>query len=177
MAKVSVRYYRIKNKLKEKALGLGKVNEEDIDFDDEILLKAEEALKEMAEDYPDWVSSIIQKLADEHRRCVDSPEYRKGHFENIHSIAHDMRGQGGTFGYPLVTEFADGLYEFTGPNAGLSDNHVEVVKAHVDAMRVVIKDRIKGDGGDAGKELSRSLQGAIEKYTGQKPPKNSEDAA
>ncbi|WP_138379944.1 hypothetical protein [Luteithermobacter gelatinilyticus] len=166
MAKpVRVRYYRLKNRLKEKTAGLGKVNAEDVSFDDELLMKAEEALQEMAEDYPDWVSSLINQLAEEHRRCVDSPETRKAHFERIHAIAHDMKGQGGTFGYQLITDFADGLYNFTGPNAGQTDSHVEIIKAHIDAMRVVIRERIDGDGGEIGNELKESLTQAIEKYS------------
>ncbi|WP_321391763.1 hypothetical protein [Emcibacter sp.] len=165
MAKpVRVRYYRLKNKLKEKAVGLGSVSAEDVSFDDDLMLKAQEALQEMAEDYPDWVSTLIDSLAEEHRRCVDSPEYRKAHFEKINAIAHDMKGQGGTFGYQLITDFADGLYNFTGLNAGMGDSHVEIVKAHIDAMRVVIKDRIEGDGAEIGGELKKSLEAAIDKY-------------
>jgi hypothetical protein len=47
----------------------------------------------------------------------------------------------------------------------MSDNHVEIIKSHIDSMRVVIKDRINGDGGEIGMELKRSLEAAIEKYS------------
>ncbi|WP_417317841.1 hypothetical protein [Emcibacter sp.] len=161
---VKVRFYRLKNKLREKAVGLGNVNPEDVSFDEGMMLKAHEALQEMAEDYPDWVSTLIDNLAEEHRRCVDTPEYRKAHYEKINAIAHDMKGQGGTFGYQLITDFAEGLYNFTGPSAGMGDSHVEIIKAHIDAMRVVIKDRIEGDGGQIGTEIKKSLEAAISKY-------------
>ncbi len=165
MAKVSVRFYRIKNKLREKTLGLGPVDDDDISFDDDLMAKATAALEEMAEDYPDWVTALIQQLSDVHRRCVDTPEQRFQHFEQLHAIAHDMRGQGGTFGYPLISNFSDGLYDFTGTNAATTDKNVEIIKAHIDAMRVVIKSRISGDGGDIGKQLKDGLEAAIKKYT------------
>ncbi len=165
MAKVSVRFYRIKNKLKEKTLGLGPVDDDDISFDDDLMAKATAALEEMAEDYPDWVGALIQQLSDVHRRCVDTPEQRFQHFEQLHAIAHDMRGQGGTFGYPLISNFSDGLYDFTGTKAATTDKNVEIIKAHIDAMRVVIKSRISGDGGDIGKQLKDGLEAAIKKYT------------
>lgn len=168
MVNVSVRYYRRKNKLREKTIGLGKVKTEDITFDEEAMAAAIEALNEMAEDYPDWVSSLIESLSEQHRRCVDSPDQRKGYFEKINSIAHDMRGQGGTFGYQLISDFADALYFLTHSQAGMSDNHVEIIKAHIDAMRVVIKNRINGDGGDVGKELQKGLEAAIKKYSKRK---------
>lgn len=166
MAKVSVRFYRRKNKLREKTLGLAPMDDDEISFDEELMEKATAALAEMAEDYPDWVIGLINQLAEEHRRCVDSPEMRRQHFEQLHAIAHDMRGQGGTFGYPLISDFADGLYGFTVPTTSTSDSHVEVIKAHIDAMRVVIKERISGDGGDMGKEIKASLDAAIGKYAG-----------
>ncbi|MCF6195269.1 MAG: hypothetical protein L3J50_01100 [Emcibacter sp.] len=167
MARVSVRYYRHKNKLREKTLGLAPMNDDEISFDEDLIAQAMAALDEMAEDYPDWVSGLIDQLADVHRRCVDTPEQRFQHFEQLHAIAHDMRGQGGTFGYQLISDFADGLYEFTRKNTGETDKNVEIIKAHIDAMRVVIKNRISGDGGDVGKELKAGLEAAIAKYSQQ----------
>ncbi|MBL4802840.1 MAG: hypothetical protein JKY45_13190 [Emcibacter sp.] len=164
MSKVSVRYYRIKNKLREKTLGLAPMNDDEISFDEGLMEKAMAALNEMSEDYPDWVSSLIDQLADVHRRCVDTPEQRYQHFEQLHAIAHDMRGQGGTFGYQLISDFSDGLYDFTGTSTATSDRNVEIIKTHIDAMRVVIKDRVSGDGGDIGKQLKLGLEAAIKKH-------------
>ena len=172
MAKVTVRYYRRKNKLREKTLGLAPMNDDEICFDDDLMMKAAAALEEMSEEYPDWVSGLIKQLSEVHRRCVDTPETRRNSFEQIHSIAHDMRGQGGTFGYPLISDFADSLYNFSVPTTSTSDNHVEIIKAHIDAMRVVIGERIGGDGGDIGKELKASLEAAIEKFTNNKDGEN-----
>lgn len=165
MAKVSVRFYRKKNKLKEKTLGLAPRNDDEISFDEDLMMKAAAALEDMSEEYPDWVSGLITQLAEVHRRCVDTPEIRHNSFEQLHAIAHDMRGQGGTFGYQLISDFADSLYDFTVASTSTSDNHVEIIKAHIDAMRVVISERISGDGGDIGKELKASLDAAIDKYT------------
>ena len=76
-----------------------------------------------------------------------------------------MRGQGGTFGYPLISHFGDSLYDASLFKTGIpiTDNHVEVAMAHVDAMNAVIKGRINGDGGAIGKELRLTLEKAIEK--------------
>lgn len=160
--KVIVRFYRFKNRLKEKTAGLapGKTS-----INPEALEEAEKALNKMAEDYPDWVSGLIVKLQEQHGRCVDTPEKRHEFFEEINHIAHDMKGQGGTFGYPLITNFADSLYGFTVKRPGdISDNQIELVKSHVDAMRAVIRGRVSGDGGEIGAELTKSLDEAIAQY-------------
>lgn len=159
---VIVRFYRFQNRLREKTAGLGVTG---ATIDPKALEEAEKAMQKQAEDYPDWVTTIINKLYEQHIRCVDTPENRPEYFVEINHIAHDMKGQGGTFGYPLISEFADSLYGFTQGKGERSDNEVELIKSHVDAMRAVIKGRVSGDGGEIGKQLSESLNQAIEKYT------------
>ncbi len=156
-----VRFYRFRNRLKEKTLGLVKGTG---GISPEALAAAEIALEQMSEDYPDWVSGLISKMAEQHSRCVDTPENRRDFFEAINLIAHDMKGQGGTFGYPLITDFSESLESFTSIRNDINDRMVELVKAHIDGMRAVIKGRVKGDGGDIGKQLAASLQLAIERY-------------
>ena len=159
---VIVRFYRFKNRLREKTSGLSPGKSQ---IPVEALEAAENALRKMAEDYPDWVSNLIGKLQEQHGRCVDSPELRRDCIEEINHIAHDMKGQGGTFGYPLITSFADSLYGFTSQKGDVSDSQVELIKSHVDAMRAVIRGRVSGDGGKVGAKLARSLNEAIEKYS------------
>lgn len=159
---VIVRFYRFQNRLKEKTAGLAPGN---TGISREAMEAAEKALTKMSEDYPDWVSGLVVKLQEQHGRCVDSPEMRHDCFEEINHIAHDMKGQGGTFGYPLITSFADSLYGFTVKRSGeITDNQIELVKSHLDAMRAVIKGRVSGDGGEIGKKLTDSLNEAIDQY-------------
>ncbi|MCB2106547.1 MAG: hypothetical protein KDE14_02545, partial [Rhodobacteraceae bacterium] len=83
------------------------------------------------------------------------------------------RGQGGTFGYPLITVFAKSLYDVTKPPCPHDDAMLEIVKAHIDTMRAVIREKIEGDGGEIGQQLFKMLKVAIGKYGG----KTSEPAA
>jgi hypothetical protein len=162
-AKITVRLYRFKNRLREKCAGLGV---EDATISGDALAKAEAALSEMSEDYPDWVMKDIDKLQGQHRRCVDTPEDRKLYFEEIARLAHDMIGQGGTFGYPLITSFSNSLYKFAENTNKMEDRHVDIIKSHIDSMRAIIKGRIRGDGGDIGKQLEKGLHDAISKHGG-----------
>ena len=161
--KFAVRYYRFRNALKEKALG-GQVPSGPGAISEEALAAAQAEFEKMAEDYPDWVQSVLTRLHEQHSRCVDTPELRHQSFKRINEIAHDMKGQGGTFGYDLISSFAVSLYEFTHPRETYEDAVVELVKSHMDAMKAVIAGRVKGDGGAIGVELSATLHKAIEKY-------------
>ena len=161
-SRTRVRFYRMRNRLKDK-VGGGAGGGDAIDV--RALEAAAAEFDKMGEDYPDWVQTHIKELYDHCRRSVDTPEERAKYFKRINEIAHDMRGQGGTFGYPLISHFGDSLYDASLFEIGapISDNHVEIAKAHVDAMNAVIKARISGDGGAIGTELRSTLEKAIDK--------------
>ncbi len=161
---VKVRFYRFRNRLKDKTAGLGG-GDGFVEIDAVAMRKAEEALASAAEDYPDWVMATITKLVDLHQICVTSPPSRRPTFEQIRRIAHDLKGQGGTFGYPLVTSFATSLHRFASMRDGIEDEHVEIIKAHIDAMRAVVRDRVSGDGGEIGKALAKGLDEVIKRFS------------
>jgi len=83
-----------------------------------------------------------------------------------------LRGQGGTFGYPLITVFGKSLYEVTKPPCREDDSGLEIVKAHIDTMRAVLRDKIEGDGGQTGQALFKALKMAINKHA----PKSADQA-
>jgi chemotaxis protein histidine kinase CheA len=161
---VKVRYYRFRNRLKDKTAGLGG-GDGFFEIDASAMKKAEEALASAAQDYPDWVMATITKLVELHQLCVSSPPSRRPTFEQIRRIAHDLKGQGGTFGYPLVTSFATSLHRFASMREGIEDEHVEIIKAHIDSMRAVVRDRVSGDGGDIGKALAKGLDDVIKRFS------------
>lgn len=162
---VRVRFYRFRNRLKEKAAGLGAGGGKSAGFSKEALERAEAEFEKMAEDYPDWVGSYTQQLYAENKLLAERPMAQRGNiFSRINLLAHELKGQGGTFGYPLVSRFAESLYNFTGSNAATSDNHLAIVKAHIDAINAVIKGRVKGDGAGMGEQLSKELDAAIAKH-------------
>lgn len=165
-----VRFYIIRNVLKEKAGSAEGAPGEPGEISVEAIKAAEMEFQKMSEDYPDWVQGLVEELFENHRRCIDTPELRHEKIAVIHDIAHDMKGQGGTFGYPLITDFGESLYKCTHKSEECSDNLVGLVKAHIDGMKAVISGRISGDGGDTGEELLGTLNQAIQRYSGGDEP-------
>jgi hypothetical protein len=162
---IRVRIYRLRSRLKDKAGGLGK-GAETGSFAMEALAAAEAEFEKMAEDYPDWVGSYINSLYSEYEAAKPrAADMRLPNFHRANQLAHELKGQGGTFGYPLITTFGKSLYDLTLGACGTSDNHLEILKAHIDAMQAVVKGRVKGEGGAVGAELARSLEAAIAKYS------------
>lgn len=154
-------YFRLPNHLKEKAGGMGMSGPGDLPL--EFLHEAEEQLQRATLDFTEWAHDYLKKLSFLCDKAVKSSGGRSEVFEEINLLAHELRGQGGTFGYPLITTFGKMLYETTGKSCRKDDNAVEVVKAHIDAMRAVLRDKVSGDGGKIGRDLQQSLEIAVEK--------------
>ena len=176
--RIRARIYRFRNALKEKASGgSAGPNSDGGSIAMEALEKAETEFEKMAEDYPDWVQDYIRRLRGHQNRCIDTPELRHSIFKKLREEAHDLKGQGGTFGYPLISRFGESLYDVTAPAETYPDNVVEIIKAHVDAMNAVINGRVSGDGGEIGQQLIDSLQQAMERFSSGLAEGSGEEAA
>lgn len=154
--------FELPNRLRERIAGIGRTGPLTIDPD--LLHVAEQQLDRMETDYSDWVRGSIIKLRDSLKEAQqDDIRKRATHVQVINRIAHDLRGQGSTFGYPLITIFGRSLYECTLDIGEVSDQLLEFVRTHVDGIQAVIRDKIKGDGGPMGKDLVASLELARER--------------
>jgi CheY-like chemotaxis protein len=137
---------------------------------EDVLVAAEQNLKREAEGFLDWAKAYLDKLSKQVALAKELSGERNANFEEINLIAHELRGQGGTFGYPLITVFGKSLYDVTKPPCRQDDAGLEIVKAHIDTMRAVLREKIAGDGGEIGQQLFKALKMAIAKFSGAAPP-------
>jgi CheY-like chemotaxis protein len=154
-------YFRLPNHLKDKVGGLGQSGPGEIPA--ALLEEAETQLERAALDFTDWALEDLGKLSKLCQEALSKPGSRSKYFLEINLLAHELRGQGGTFGYPLITAFAKGLFDVTYDGCRDDDQAVEIVKAHIDSMRAVIRDKVAGDGGQIGQALIKGLQTAVAK--------------
>lgn len=150
------------NRLREKVGGvpgkMGSINPEAIE-------KAERKVEEIAVDYPDFAAKEIGELQDAFQKCQEPGGDQAAYLKKINRLVHDMRGQGSSFGFPLLTEFANSLFHFTDTITSASFEQMEIIKAHIDVMHIVAQQKMRGDGGAVGQQLKQTLKIAIEKYS------------
>ncbi len=151
-----VYYFRLPNRLKEKAGGIGAKGKGAVPL--RALAEADDTLDRNSFEFHDWALEYLAMMSKICDRAIDLPEDRRRKpFEKINEISHELRGQGGTFGYPLITRVGKMLYEITDFSCSMDEMAIRIVKAHIDTMRVVFRDKIKGDGGEVGRELIKAL--------------------
>lgn len=148
------------NTLKSKvSLGPGGV---DLDA----LERAEAVIANLKDNYLEWVEDDLVKIqAFYDRLAATAPEERKPLLQDVFRVAHDIKGQGGSFGYHLMTQLGNQLCRFIEGIKECGPTELEAIKVHIDAMRLVIGSRWEGDGGNQGKNLVAGLQLVLNKFT------------
>jgi len=166
-----IRFYKIPNLLKEKVI---EKSQAALSQELSALAAAEADFKEFGEDYADWAKSQVAALNEQYNACLkEGADYRRI-FMKINELANDLRGQGATFGYPLVSDFSRSLCAITHSVVTFNKTRFDLIKTHLDSIDLVIRQRLEGDGGPMGKEIAKSLDLAAKKVLQDAMPKKSE---
>ena len=130
------------------------------------LERAEKVIADLAETYLEWVEQDLVKLHKALQALSSATGDRKAELEAIYQISHDMKGQGGSFGYQLITVVGNQLCRFIEPLKQAGPNEIAVIKLHADTMSLIIANRMDGDGGEAGEAVLTGLNKVAAKISG-----------
>ncbi len=131
--------------------------------DQAALARAEKVILDMAGSFVDMVHEDVANLHKE-LEALKSNGGDAATLDNIYRMTHDIKGQGGSFKYDLITTISRQLCNFIEELKGnVKPADIEVIALHVDALQVVIAQDLKGDGGDVGSNLLSGLEKVIAK--------------
>lgn len=82
----------------------------------------------------------------------------------IRSLSLEIKGMGGMFKYPLLTAFAKSLNDFTKDMGVPTPIQLDIIAAQIDALYVVMGNRIQGGGSKIEMQLLDALEEAARKY-------------
>ena len=128
------------------------------------LARAEQIIADMADDYLEWVEEDLATMEEvlAKMRAADTKD-RARHIERIFQLSHDIKGQGGSFGYDMMTRIGDQLCTFVENLAGAAAAEIEVIQLHFDAMKLIIAKRMAGEGGEEAQKLFADLKKVTDK--------------
>ena len=128
--------------------------------------RAQDAVAELSADYQNWALADLAKAEQALAEARGDLAAAQPALQRLYGIAHDMKGQGGSFGFPLVTHVAQSLCRLlVGPGGG--SRHVEIpaedsvfglVEVHLKALRLILEKSVRGEGGEVGQKLVAKLQ-------------------
>ena len=126
-------------------------------IDPAAIAKAEAALKSLASNFTQWLADEINKL-DAARQQVRTDGATAETMENLYLRAHDLKGLGTTYGYQLITRIAGSLCRLIDDKEKRATTSLELVDAHIDAIKAAIRDDIKSDEHPVGRVLVEELE-------------------
>ena len=120
------------------------------------LARAEAAVADLAKSYVGWAMADVDKCAEFlaiARAAVANDTLPAGAVDSrmiatqsLYAVAHNIKGQGSSFGFQLMTRLGDSLCRLTRGKRPFSDADLNLVASHLDAMRLVLTQEIRGDG-------------------------------
>jgi len=133
--------------------------------DSDALERAEQVIANMADSYLDWVEQDLRKISATYDRLVAGSDDRETDLKRVFEVAHDMKGQGGSFGFELITAVANNLCRLLERFDDSTKHQVqnEAVRIHIDAMKLIISSRMRGDGGEQGTAILNGVQQMVDK--------------
>ena len=120
--------------------------------------------KEIDKVQQSFLENAQEKLS-QMRLCFSRSQDSKLTKEQLISGAFLLKGQAESLGYVLFARTAQLLCEYCEQYLATDVEHrAVIIGKHFDTMQVVIKDKIKGDGGKVGRDLAQGLKMLVKKY-------------
>lgn len=132
-----------------------------------VLARAQAAVDDLAKGYTTWARADVDRARKALDAALAEPAQRAKHVEELFRVAHDLKGQGASFGYPLVTRIAESLCKLTRDRKlAYEDRHLDLARSHLDAAQLVLTKEIKGEGGQVGADLTAKLAARVDDILG-----------
>ncbi len=132
-------------------------------IDANAIAKAELALQAMSSQFGQWLQDEIEKL-DKAQSDIRTSGYNAATAEALYFRAHDLKGLGTTYQYPLVTRLAGSLCKMMDDPAKRMAAPVVLLDAHIDAIKAVVRDEIQTDDHPVGKILAETLEARVAEH-------------
>ena len=134
-------------------------------IDAKAIAKAEEALAAMSGQFSQWLQDELDKL-ERARTAIRTEGFTPETAEQLYFRAHDLKGLGGTYQYPLVTRIAGSLCKLLDDADKRMKAPMVLVDAHIDAIKAVVRDKIQTDEHPTGKALAETLEARTAEHLG-----------
>jgi gas vesicle protein len=129
--------------------------------------KAEKIVENMQDDYVEWSKKDVEKLKTILKRVKENPNNANEDINELIDLANDMKSQGGSFNYNLVTFIGNSLAKFLDEKQTIDDKAIETIQIHVDTIIMVLNRNMTGNGGQMGKEILDGIKAVVQKVLAQ----------
>ncbi len=143
--------------LASRPMGKPKAEPQDDPTHEEMLRRAEASVLAMSDDYLKWGREECGRLKAAFQAASADDGLRAETQQAIFEAAHNLKGQGRSFGFDLVTDVAAMLCALLRDREPMSREEWSVIGHHLDALDIVLTHALRGAGGNVGQSLIANL--------------------
>ncbi len=121
------------------------------------ILSAVNAADDLIGQYQGWAVDDLEKLWQAFIETSQKGRADPVRLQELYDMTHEARGQGGSFGFPLISVVGDSLCKYLDGLHRLKARDLDVIKVHILAMKAIFRQELKGQQGGLTKELHQLL--------------------
>ncbi len=126
-------------------------------IDPAAIAKAEAALKALSGSFAQWLANEVAKL-EAARAEITASGTNAQTMESLYLRAHDLKGLGGTYGFPIVTRIGGLMCRLIEDKDKRLSVPLDLIDAHIDAIKVAVSDNITDEEHPAGAIMIQALE-------------------
>jgi chemotaxis protein histidine kinase CheA len=123
------------------------------------LKRAEAAVDVLKVDFQEWIGEDVERLAKARDRFAKDKDQDAR--DALFRAGHDIKGQASTFEFPLIARVATSLCKLFDALGAPERIPLSLVDAHVAAIRIIFRDKIKDPSNRMAMELSEELEARV----------------
>ena len=124
--------------------------------------RAERALADLQGEFAGWMSQDVNRLVEAGAAYAKQRDVET--LCNIYRAAHDLKGHGTTFGYPLISRIATSLCTLTDDTAYGLPLPPTLIDAHIDAIKVMVRDEVRDPSQQTATALAAELERQVAEF-------------
>lgn len=134
-------------------------------IDPNLLAKAEKAMEDVKPQVEAHMKNEVARLSELMAKVTASGGQDRAILEEMYRTAFELKGQGTSAGYGMLTRFGDSLCRYIEAQQNMGAKEVAIVKAHADSIAAIMGRAIKGDPNPIGLAIAAELEKVVGRPT------------
>ena len=128
-----------------------------------LLEKSQEAIDNVEIDFTPYAQEFLKQIT-EAVALARAQKNLKDAKEKLIRPVMQLKANGGMFRYHLLSDIANIALQFLESIDDMNEDAYDVIKAHEDALKVIVASKLAGNGGAKGGALIKELEKACQRY-------------
>ncbi len=145
------------SKMLQAKVGTGIVEKEKIET-------CQQKLDDNTTDFEPMAKTFLDELAQAVLLAQSGKHDLQDLRQHVTQPVMQLKANAAMFGYTLIGDMANIMLSFLEGVSSLDDDIISIIDAHHKTLTAIVRNKLKGDGGEPGKAMKSELMGACKRY-------------